>query len=647
MPDDNDSHYGHLETFPNSNFFYAGNDADETGSPSFAIAEPHAHCHDRQMILPGSDTEFGDSAPARTLVGPHVDLAAPESPANGEASFSTLSGLHFITPQGSIIESDDFATDLLLDCPPVDPLLNRVPDHRPRDMQDVLAWPEAATPSRREDSEHGPSFSPTILHIPTVLIEYYFQNVCRECSTFDSLYNPFRSTIANMQSSSPSIHHVIQSLAAAKLADDMPRMRIAGIEAQGEALRHLKHDIMTTNGLHNVSEDVLCTILLLGMTTSWHVREDLGVEYFMLARSVIIAKSQALRSTIDQNLTFYQNALKYWSMIVSLVSDRTGAFDGHDEELPNGAIPLRAPSLHQMGKIMPHPWTGISPTPMHLFGRVLQLVRNTRRGSSTMNSSRYSMSGFASVLRAISTAQRLEAECWSLIIPAVTEIEDTNDTNTPPIHHVLTAKSYLLSALLHIYMVFPDVLEARIKLESASAHTTPISEVDFHNADTAHIVTPTSVWPRRSAEDPDLLWLQDIGVRVVECLAAIDVKSGTRVVHPPLLLSVASALTFVEFGQGASGNWKAKPAGVAFETERSDTAEGVRHPDARDANRRVRQCRDFIINRLETMHALMRFHAIENILKVVKEVWKRADTGSRDTFWMDIMHELQCETIFG
>lgn len=496
----------------------------------------------------------------------------------------------------------------------------------------------------RSDS-FNTSLSPTILHIPTVLVEYYFQKVCRDCSTFDSPYNPFRSTVAEMQSNSAPINYVIQSLAASKLADDMPRMRLTGMEAQGKALEHLRRESMTANGLHNVSEEVLCSILLLGMTTSWHVREDLGVEYLILARRIIMAKSQAYEPTAKSNLEFYQNALKYWTMIVSIVSDRTTDFDESDDNVHGAAGPLPSPS-RQLKKIMPHPWTGISPTPQQLFGQVLQLIRKTRGDPGRKQGSGYSRAGIASIFNAITAAERLEAKCWSLPIPSVEDIKDTEDTNTPPVHHVLTAKAYLLAALLHIYMVFPDVLDSRIQARSSSGHATSILEIDSQDTNMAHIVSAAAVWPQRSSDDPHGFWLRDLGLRVVECLEDIDVKSSTRVVHPPLLLSVASALIFV-------GRERRMPIG---NTERMDTAQTFEQSDTTnlgqcqsigDLNVRIRQCRAFITTRLETMHALMRFHAIDNILRVVKEVWRRADTGSQDIFWMDIMHELRCESIFG
>lgn len=257
------------------------------------------------------------------------------------------------------------------------------------------------------------------------------------------------------------------------------------------------------------------------------------------------------------------------------------------------------------------------------------------------------MAGVASVLGAITTARRLEAKCWTLSIPSVNDIDDTNDTSTPSIHHVLTARAYLLCTLLHIYMVFPDVLQERIELHLAQGLTSSIFEIHSYDVDTAHLVTPELVWSQRAADDSHKLWLRDIGLQIVECLRAIDVKSGTRVVHPPLLLSVASALCLAQFEDSQIDSRKFENITIPREFQLPINIGSIRSHGIDRGDSHVRQCRTFIVNRLENMHALMRFHAIENILTVVKEVWRRADTGSTNIFWMDIMHELRCESIFG
>lgn len=484
--------------------------------------------------------------------------------------------------------------------------------------------------------------NPSLVHIPTLLVEYYFQRVCRDCSTFDSAFNPFRTMISNMRYSSASINHVIQSLSASKLAEDMPSMRLVGIEAQYQALETVKNECLAATTLHDVSDEVLCTILLLGMTTSWHVRDDLGLEYVDLAARVIAARTAAPNSTAKSNLEFFQSALKYWKMIVSLVS---GAIDSGNEDSYGSSTP--GPSLVQL-RIMPHPWTGVSPQSQDLFGQALRLIRNIRIGFPKSTTSTFSRASIVNMSNAIFSAERLEEQCWMVSIPAIKNVEDTGDPSTPPTHHILTAEAYLLAALLHIYMIFPDVLDTRIGLISASESTRPALQADRRSFDSASNICGDWLWSQRSAADPREAWLRDIAFRIVECVESINVESSTRVVHPPLLLSVSTALTLVGGEDYSLTTHASDPLACSrFLDPSLQDARSMLHGTSPATDTRVHHCRQFILHRLEIMQAVMRFHAIENIRKVVKEVWRRSDAGLQDTFWMDVMSELHCESLFG
>lgn len=479
----------------------------------------------------------------------------------------------------------------------------------------------------------------SLLHVPTLLVEYYFQKVCRECSTFDSDFNPFRTVISKMRGTSAPIDSVIRSLSASKLVEDMPSMKLIGIEAQWQALENVQNECLQVTALHNVSDEALYTILLLGMTTSWHVRDDLGLEYLALANRVVSARAESPGVVTNMNREFFQNALMYWNMIVSLVSESVETPHGEIEENFSAFGPL--PIVVQKKKIMPHPWAGIQPKSQELFGRVLRLVRRARGGFHKSTTSTVSRAAINNLSKAITTAESLEVECWSISIPPVTDVEDTGDLNTPPVHHVLTSKAYLLAALLHIYMAFPDVLENQVRSCLDSGLAEPTSDATPETTDSAHTVSKSWLWGERAAGDPLDAWVRDIGIRIVECLEMIGVQSGTRVVHPPLLLSVASALTL------PSEKASVAKDGPTPRTTSSEDAQSGRQLTSNEAAFRVRQARQFMIARLEIMQALMRFRAIDNILTVVKEVWKRADAGTQDFFWMDVMAELHCETLFG
>lgn len=476
----------------------------------------------------------------------------------------------------------------------------------------------------------------SLMHIPTLLVEYYFHKVCRDCSTFDSAFNPFRTMISNMRDTSASINHVIHSLSASKLAEDMPSMKLVGREAQHQALETVKNECLAATTLDDVSDEVLCTILLLGMTTSWHVRGDLGLEYIALAGRVINARVAAPDGHAKSNLEFFRSALKYWKMIVSLVS---GEVDNSDDDslTPGTTLVQRV--------IMPHPWTGVSPHGQDLFGKVLRLIRSVRNSFSKPATATFSRASISSMSNAIASAEKLEEACWNVSIPPVEDIEDTNDLSTPPIHHVLTAKAYVLAALLHLYMIFPDVLDTQIRSVLVTGSTIQVTPCSFESSS---IISKNWLWSERSAGDSHKAWLRDIAFRIVECVENISVSSSTRVVHPPLLLSVASALTLVgeEERLSAHVSEPALPSSSSFSSA-TPLTKSVLPGSTCATDTCVLQCRKFILDRLEIMQAIMRFRAIENICTVVREVWRRADAGAKDFLWLDVMRELHAESLFG
>lgn len=49
-----------------------------------------------------------------------------------------------------------------------------------------------------------------LLHLPTMLVEYYFGYVCQIFSSFDGTLNPFRSTIGRLWDGSAPIYYAIQ-----------------------------------------------------------------------------------------------------------------------------------------------------------------------------------------------------------------------------------------------------------------------------------------------------------------------------------------------------------------------------------------------------------------------------------------------------
>lgn len=69
-----------------------------------------------------------------------------------------------------------------------------------------------------------PSVPKRLIHLPTILVDHYFDSVCNIFSAFDGPSNPFRSAVEALWNGWEPIYYTIQSMAAAYLANDIPRI---------------------------------------------------------------------------------------------------------------------------------------------------------------------------------------------------------------------------------------------------------------------------------------------------------------------------------------------------------------------------------------------------------------------------------------
>ena len=112
------------------------------------------------------------------------------------------------------------------------------------------------------------------LDVPSRLIKYYFSFVCTIFSTFDSNQNPFRFFVGQKWQNSRPIFYAMLSMSAAKLSRSHPDMKIIGLRHQSLAFEALREEMSRSSGF---SSDILLTIPMLGLSTAWHDKKDLGI----------------------------------------------------------------------------------------------------------------------------------------------------------------------------------------------------------------------------------------------------------------------------------------------------------------------------------------------------------------------------------
>lgn len=458
------------------------------------------------------------------------------------------------------------------------------------------------------------SIPPNISHLPATLVAYYFKDVCSVFSSFDSELNPFRSYVSQVFPYSAPVFNAMLSSAAARLADEMPQLKVIALQYQSQALRCIAESLKQTN---EVREDTLFAIFVIGLSTAWHDGKDIGIAHFHAAQRAISSNSISARGNNQSMTDFFKSALIYWEMAISLVSDEvefSSDIAAAIKESPN--IAAREPREPSNLRIAPHPWTGVSSPIQAIFSRVAKVIRSLRLSDP------HSDAGLLRCWKLAEDAKKLEEALWSIELPDIAEIDDSGDSNTPAYHHILLAEAYLFGGLYQIYRKFPCVLRRRREYISSVAwpqlgpKNNPLAEwyISLSNVSSNSTV------------------LGSLGFSVLNRLQQIPITSGTR--------SVQAILIFVAAGSLAI------PSPVIPDPNLLDEYVPPLEAALELDGNRIMDLREFTISRLASLRTLVHSRPVDLMLQVIKEMYRRLDMGE-DIFWIDVIHEMKCETMLG
>jgi hypothetical protein len=436
----------------------------------------------------------------------------------------------------------------------------------------------------------------------SALIQHYFQDVCVLFSSYDSNLNPFRVAVQKVYQDCPSIWFGIQSMAAAHLANTNPHMSAVGMVQQNKAYQCLEDELnaQASGGAQN-SDRSLLSILLLGLSTSWHESSMLGQEFLEKARSLIVPKlvMSTDRVELQRKNQFFEEALIYWEMLMGFVSHDTMA--STTPRVRQGIPKASAASRRPDGKIVPHPWTGIAPTVLMLFAEVGRVVHRER----VMHV--YGPIDQAKIIQNLESAGTLEEDLLAAEYPLADELADLGDTKTSKRDFTVIAEAYRCAGLLEIYRVFPSILQSRLQTDRFTmdhkvkfSFTIPRFGTVYENTD------------RR-------IWLASLALHILGSLKSLPTSSGTCCLQPILLVTAASELKFV-----ASIDY--------FDMFANDAS--------------ILAARQFVDRRLNEYALRLPAKPIRRVLDLINEVWRRFD-GGQEVFWMDVMIQNGLETVMG
>jgi hypothetical protein len=449
----------------------------------------------------------------------------------------------------------------------------------------------------------SPSPSPSSSDdLESLLVQHYFKDVCAVFSSFDSVLNPFRTTIARIYQDCPSINYAIQSMAAAHLANTFPNMAAVGVDMQRKAFEALQAELPLVQSGQSSATKTFLSIMLLGLTTSWHDSGTLGLDYLSTARSLILPKllSHSEGDEVQREAQFFEESLIHWEMLMGFVTEDAMSFSPSSGLRPRRVSKHNTPAARRLdGKIVPHPWTGIAPTGQFLLAEVGRLVRRERSldKDSAVDLRRRQENAI--------NAASLEEDLLALEYPSVDELADTGDERTPKQDFIVIAEAYRCAGLLELYRVFPSILRKRLGKDKFSAS----DNVDFH------FPMPRFETPY---EDADMkLWLNSMAMHILRSIESLPASSGTFCIQPLLLVIAASELKFVS---------------------------SVDFFDVHANDSKILGSREFVIRRLQEFALRLPNKPLRQMIQLIKETWRQSDEG-HDAFWIDIMNEKGWHTI--
>jgi len=483
-----------------------------------------------------------------------------------------------------------------------------------------------------------------LLHLPTMLVEYYFSYVCQIFSSFDGTLNPFRSTVGRLWDGSAPIYYAIQSMAAAYLANHFPRMSPVGIQMQRETYRSL---YQVSQGGKDPSENLdktLLTVLLVGQTTAWHDPKDLGLVHLKTAKRLNRRRLDQQIGAVDNRAQrqndFFEQCILYWDMLAGFVEDDIDEFGFGEfdmEEMNTSMTPGSDSSTSgdEEGQIFPHPWTGVAPKVQKLFAQVGRLIRNYRKikaqdAASSLDFLSLDLGfemGFPqdsiATIEATTKAQALEEELLSFVPPSVSILVDAGDENTPVQQYIYLAEAYRCAGLLEIYRIFPSILFKRV----------PFTDNTFASSSPANQISPFLPIP---TTQPPSDFLISLAMHTISLLEKLPSTSGTRCLQPIVLIAAASELHF-------------SPPSISISDPLSQFAPATPSSIFNSLTNRevdIASARRFVTMRLQEFQLSLPAKPIVKAEMLVKETWERADLG-QEVFWMDVMDEMGWKTIFG
>lgn len=459
-----------------------------------------------------------------------------------------------------------------------------------------------------------------MVDIPTFLIEHWFKSVCSSWSALDSPTNPYRRLTADLWHTSTPVFYALQAISAASLVERLPLvMQDTARSAPRKAAEAIRDELVafSSGSRPKFPTELLLALFCMSSSMCWTESHQLGQQFVRQARVVLRSlEVTTLDGETRQLFDFFNGCLVYEEMLRCVVSDDDIDFEHMlswpEPETQRPLIPAA-----------PHPWAGVSPNVLRLFGKAMALCRRSRTRWRLNEATSYHI--LQGAMKDIEEATRIEEALLSVDVPQLPAAGQPPQTmnRLRDLHHLTEA--YSLCALLQLYETFPDLSAARVP--------------NLKDADRA------AVWHT---------WVSPLALHVTDILGKVA-PSSLSCIQPLLYLCAGSALRYdskVPLDHGNRGYLLRTDPNVAHTPTSAPFAVDFHllNPGVSDDAVKTSRARGFVMTRLEQLELTLPPKPIGVAKDLMRAVWTAYDAEiglARRTHWLDVMSYTGLHSIFG
>jgi hypothetical protein len=488
-----------------------------------------------------------------------------------------------------------------------------------------------------ERSDITPScFDPAIFytptHLPTVMIEFWFSDVCPMWCIFDSEVNYNRRFALKSWASSEPVFFAMQSMSAACMLDTLPTLTPVLSALTTKALATIRSRVSYFRATPWTATlafpaELLFAIFAMGTSLHWKFGYELGGELIKDAQYIISyykGKLPAMTNSDRKHLAYFQKALICWEGLLCAADRdfvpapliaRRNAYIARTRADLNEVMPseLRfGPPGLPPSDLELHPWCGVSSEVLQKFGQVMSLCHLARRRKGNVAPDiEHESRCDADIARELAT----ELAMMDFNVNLQWIYAPTNDSDTPITHLLDIAETYRQACFLQLCLTFDEI--------SVDASVYPGLGLAASRDDHLSGRIPMT----------RVQGLIGLSLRLVEQLKKIPPESGSRCMQPVLYLCVACGLQI-----DSPPQFEPQTNGSNINT--TFTLSTLK----------VAQARSFVKKRLGMLQQLLPPRYTGTALDLAKAIWAEYDCaqgGGSPLYWFDVMVRERLQTFFG